>query len=102
MSGFESLAQILPRVAARGKIADEILALQIQKAFPQSLKSVFRERNLPKVRVGRFSYGTLTISVPDPTWAGLLRQKEIQILERLNASIDRKVVKKLRFRVAAR
>lgn len=102
MSGFESVGQILPQALKKTKAADDFLALRAKEIFSNSLKAVFSSKKLPKITAGKFSYGTLTVLVPDPAWAMALRQKEDQILEKLNGSLGRKVVEKLRFRVVAR
>lgn len=102
MSAFESIGQILPRVAKKSKAADELLALQIRRNFPQALGSVFPAQKLPKIAAGKFSYGTLTVLIPDPAWSTMVRQKEATILKKLNLIIGQKVVEKLRFRVVSK
>jgi len=102
MSGFESIGQILPRVTKKGKAADELLALQIRRNFPQALGSVFPGKKMPKISAGKFSYRTLTVLIPDPAWSTMIRQKESTILKKLNSFLDQKAVEKLRFRVVAR
>ena len=102
MSGFESIGQILPRVTKKGKAADELLALQIRRNFPQALSLVFPVKKLPKIAAGKFSYGTLTVLIPDPAWSTLIRQKELSILKKLNSLLGQKIVDKLRFKIVVR
>ena len=102
MSGFESIGQILPRVAKKGKAANELLALQIRRNLPQALNLVFPAKKLPKIAAGKFSYGTLTVLVPDPAWSTLIRQKEPTILKKLNLIIGQKAVEKLRFKLVSK
>lgn len=102
MGGFESIGQILPRVSKKTKIADELLALQVKKAFEESLNSVFSAKKLPKITPGKFSFGSLTVLVPDPAWSSEFRQKEARILEKLNSTLGKKVVEKLRFKIVAK
>ncbi len=102
MSSFERVGQILPRTVKRAKIADELLALQVRESFVESLNTVFSGKRLPKITAGKFSFGALTILVPDPAWSYHLRQKEGQVLKKINSSLGKEVVQKLRFRVVAK
>lgn len=102
MTGFESVGQILSRTIKGRGTANELLALQIRNNFPECLTAVFGHKKLPKITAGKFSFGVLTVLVPDPVWSAALRQKEVEILRKLNATLSRKVVEKLRFRIVSR
>jgi len=96
---FLRVSEILRSSILRSGDPRSLLALQVFKAFQETLFELYgkkrTKKELLKIKPKKFSWGTLTVQVPSSIWSQEIKLKNTEILEKVNKKLDGKVVKKL-------
>jgi len=99
---FKPVGSLLQEVPLRAKTPKAIFALQIRLTAKESLKIICSD--LPKeivdtIKPSVFKNGILTITAPQMVTSELQMRSE-GLIKEINKSLGRKIVERLRFKVA--
>lgn len=99
---FKSVGSLIKEVPSRSKSPSPIIALQVRQVAKEVIKQECRDLSLDVVdtiKPTSFKAGILIIKVNSSLVAGELKMRSGGLIEQINRSLGKKLVRDLRFRL---
>ncbi|GEM_PF-1526258 len=102
---FTKADTVLTLAIARSNVSEGLKALKIRSIWQETLSDYIQKNNLkisPKqIKAVSFRMGILRVEVPNNTYASEVRLNSRRFIIEINKKLGRRVVEKIRVRVAS-
>lgn len=93
---FSPFQDLFQKAVARHGMTEMVTAASVCAKFTELKPKIFPEDTAKNLEVKHFKNATLTIMVPDTVWANEVLNRQISLIQDINATFGKTVIEKIK------
>ena len=98
---WDSLQNLIPKIAGKYKIARALKAIEICREYRRIAPRLLPEESLLHTDAKSYENRTLTLTAVNPAWAEQIQRNKHRITEAINQKYGEEIVKNIKIRLSS-